>query len=122
VDLRKPGLSGEDKAFIFNILLLATGLHISVQMFRIRRSEDHGTAVFACSGRIEEKDVAEIRKVVEAEAGVAGIALDLEEVKLVDREAVRFLTGCKARGIKLMNCPPYIREWIETGSDTSHES
>jgi hypothetical protein len=50
------------------------------------------------------------------------MALDLEEVKLVDREAVRFLAACEARGIQLRNCPSYIREWIETGSDTNHES
>jgi hypothetical protein len=42
-------------------------------------------------------------------------------VRLVDREAVRFLASCEARGIRLTSCPPYIREWIEKGSDISHE-
>jgi hypothetical protein len=35
------------------------------------------------------------------------------EVKLVDRDEVSFLAGCEAKGIKLANCPAYIREWIE---------
>jgi hypothetical protein len=89
-------------------------------MLKIRRSEHKGGAVFALSGRIEEIHVSELQQLFEAEPRAAEITLDLEEVKLVDREAVKFLAACKARGIKLKQCPPYIREWIETG-DTSHE-
>jgi anti-anti-sigma regulatory factor len=91
-------------------------------MLKIRRSEDEGKGctIFSLSGRIEEKDVSEIQKLFEAEAQVADITLDLEEVRLVDRGAVRYLAACEARGIKLENCPSYIREWIETGSDTNH--
>jgi hypothetical protein len=37
----------------------------------------------------------------------------LKEVKLVDRDVVSFLAGCEAKGVKLVNCPAYIREWIE---------
>jgi hypothetical protein len=38
--------------------------------------------------------------------------LDLEEVTLVDVEIVRFLGTCEARGATLLNCSPYIRDWI----------
>jgi hypothetical protein len=38
--------------------------------------------------------------------------MDMEEVKLVDRPAVRFLALCEANGIELLNCALYIREWI----------
>ena len=46
----------------------------------------------------------------------------VEDVKLVDREAVSFLAPCEASGIRLENCPAYVREWIrhevdETGED-----
>jgi hypothetical protein len=40
------------------------------------------------------------------------VVLDLAEVTLVDREAVRFLAACDVRGIGLRNCPEFIREWI----------
>jgi hypothetical protein len=90
-------------------------------MLKIRRSEENGFLVFALSGRIEEIHVSELQQLIEAEPGVVDITLDLEEVRLVDREAIRFLAACKARGIKLKQCPSYIREWIETGGDTSHE-
>jgi hypothetical protein len=40
------------------------------------------------------------------------IVLDLEELNLVDVEAVRFLGMCEAQGVTLLNCSPYIRDWI----------
>jgi hypothetical protein len=40
------------------------------------------------------------------------IVLDLDEVTLVDVEMIRFLGTCEARGATLLNCSPYIRDWI----------
>ncbi len=40
------------------------------------------------------------------------VALDLEEVDLVDVEGVRFLNACEAEGISVLHCSPYIREWM----------
>ena len=40
------------------------------------------------------------------------VALDLEEVDLVDIEGVRFLNACVAGGISVLHCSPYIREWM----------
>jgi hypothetical protein len=38
--------------------------------------------------------------------------LDMEEVNLADVEGVRFLNGCEAKGISVVHCSPYIREWM----------
>jgi pimeloyl-ACP methyl ester carboxylesterase len=48
----------------------------------------------------------------EIERGGPRIALDLEEVDLVDVEGVRFLNACKAEGILVLRCSLYIREWM----------
>lgn len=40
------------------------------------------------------------------------VALDLGEVILADREAVKFLAGLHAKGVGLRNCPGFIREWM----------
>jgi STAS domain-containing protein len=90
-------------------------------MLRIRRSEDNGHAIFALSGRIEERHVSELHELLDPEAKPEDVTLDLKEVKLVDREAIRFLAACKARGIRLKDCPSYVRRWIEQGSDISHK-
>jgi anti-anti-sigma regulatory factor len=87
------------------------------RMLKIRRSEDGGLAIFALSGRIEEKQVSELEELLSGEAAVAKVVLDLEEVKLVDREVVKFLAACEGRGIRLRSCPSYVRKWIETGRE-----
>jgi len=66
---------------------------------------------------MEEQHVLELQELLAGEAEVTKAVLDLEEVRLVDREVVRFLAACEARGISLRNCPSYVREWIETGRD-----
>jgi len=48
----------------------------------------------------------------EVERGGSQVALDLEEVDLVDVEGVRFLNACEAEGISVLRCAPYIREWM----------
>jgi hypothetical protein len=34
-------------------------------------------------------------------------------VRLADRDAVKFLRDCEADGMKLENCPAYVREWMK---------
>ena len=40
------------------------------------------------------------------------LAIDLKDVLLVDREAVKLLTLSEINGTELRNCPAYIREWV----------
>jgi hypothetical protein len=88
-------------------------------MLKIQKLEDQASAIYFVSGRIEGAHLLELQTLFNSEA--PDVALDLEELRLVDREAVRFLAACEARGIQLRHCPSYIREWIQTGSDTNHE-
>jgi len=43
--------------------------------------------------------------------------LDLEEVHLADVEGVRFLNGCEAKGVSVVRCSPFIREWMARERD-----
>ncbi|HEV3214812.1 MAG TPA: hypothetical protein VGZ27_03770 [Vicinamibacterales bacterium] len=45
------------------------------------------------------------------------IVVDLKDVTLVDREAMRFFSRCEADGATLENCTPYLREWMEREKD-----
>ena len=86
-------------------------------MFQISRSEDKDLLTFSLSGRIDEEELAELQTLLKNELGATSkvVVLDLKDVKLVDREAVKFLASCEAGGIELRNCPSYVREWIEKG-------
>lgn len=81
-------------------------------MLRIGKMEKAGRVVFALSGRIEERHIAELQELLDAETNAQPMTLDLGEVKLVDSGAVGFLAACESKGIKLEHCPAYIREWV----------
>ncbi len=80
-------------------------------MLKIQRKAN-GRVLFTLSGRIEAEDIDELRRLLELEAAGSRVALDLKDVTLVDRDAVKFLAACEADSIKLENCPAYVREWI----------
>jgi len=73
--------------------------------------------VFILIGRIEKPAIAELRRLFELQMDYRDIVFDLEDVSVVDREVMRFFMSCEADGVKLENCPPYIREWIEREKD-----
>jgi anti-anti-sigma regulatory factor len=81
-------------------------------MLKIQRSAN-GRVVFTLSGRIEAEDAKEVRELLDLETAGQPLVLDLRDVTLVNEGAVKFLACCEADSIKLENCPPYIREWIE---------
>jgi len=80
----------------------------------IQRCAAGEEVIFLLSGRIEPEQLTELQKLFKAEAEDQSIVIDLTDVKLVDRSAVKFLEVCEAGGMKLENCPAYIREWIVT--------
>jgi anti-anti-sigma regulatory factor len=90
-----------------------------VTLLKIERSTEGDAVVFTLSGRIRAERVAELQNLCESATAAEGcrIVLDLREVDLVDRDAVRFLAGCVAAGIELAHCPGYVREWIAREAD-----
>jgi hypothetical protein len=77
---------------------------------RIERISEGAKAIFRISGRIGSEQLEELRAELEGSGG--GAVLDMEHVTLVDVDGVRFLSECESRGIELVHCPQYIREWI----------
>jgi hypothetical protein len=86
-------------------------------MFKVERSADGEVVVFALSGRITGEEVGGLHALFEAEAADCPLVLDLQEIKLVDRDVVKFLSRCEAGGIALEHCPMFIREWIRRERD-----
>ena len=80
-------------------------------MLKIQRSTN-GKTVFRLIGRMDVENIKELTEVFQGEAKDRRVVLDLKDLVLVDRAAVKFLERCEADSIKLRNCPAYIREWI----------
>jgi hypothetical protein len=80
---------------------------------KIERSAQQGFTVLTLSGHIEAEHIEALRELLDQQEGACNVILDLQEIRLADRHAVGFLRGCETKGIKLKNCPAYIREWME---------
>jgi hypothetical protein len=79
-------------------------------MLRIEKDSDGCITRLRLSGRIQSSCIASIRMAMND--GCARKILDLSGVTLADIAAVRFLIRCEDEGAELVQCPPYVREWI----------
>jgi hypothetical protein len=63
------------------------------------------------SGQLRSEHIGQVKS--EVERAGQPVALDLEEVDLVDVDGVRFLNECESAGIPVLQCSPYVREWMQ---------
>jgi hypothetical protein len=91
-------------------------------MLRIEKDSDGCVTRLVLSGRIQSDRIACIRSALND--GWERKILDLSDVTLVDVEVVRFLIQCENEGVELVQCPPYVREWIvrERAEEALHGS
>jgi hypothetical protein len=83
---------------------------------RIDRFPTSQGLVLHISGRITGEDVDVLRTALEDGSVVA---VELAELELIDRDAMKLLAINEANGIELRHCPAYIREWIRSERDRS---
>jgi hypothetical protein len=72
--------------------------------------------VLHISGWITGEDLDVLRTALEDGSVVA---VELAELELIDRDALKLLAINEANGIELRHCPAYIREWIRRERDSS---
>ena len=80
-------------------------------MLRIHRIAN-GDVVFALSGRIDKENIVELERLIGAEGKDRPIILDLKDMTLIGQDGINFLAQCEAADIALLNCDPYVREWV----------
>ena len=89
-----------------------------VALLKIHR-RTNPTLVFTVSGRLDVENVCELCHLIDAEPTGAVVVLDLTDLVLADRDAVRYLRDYETDGrIVLRNCPAYIRAWMT--ADENH--
>ena len=71
--------------------------------------------MFTLTVRMEAEHVAQLKELFDRD--YRKIILDLRDLRLADRDAVTFLKSCEVEGMKLENCPAYVREWIDREKD-----
>ena len=88
--------------------------------FRIHRSSTPNTIVFALSGDIDREHATRLQKFLTSDTD-RHVTLDLRNVTLVDQAAVQFLAGVETTGIRLVNCPEYVRTGIAAERESQPE-
>ena len=83
---------------------------------RIDRIPTDQGLVLRIIGRITRDDLVVLRTALEDGSIVA---VELAELELIDRDAMKLLAINEANGIELRHCPAYIREWITRERDSS---
>jgi hypothetical protein len=79
-------------------------------MLRIETQTDGSRTVLRLIGRLRADSIDELWGRVHYHTG--RVVLDLAQVGLIDFSSVRFLRKCQDQGIELLNCAPYILEWL----------
>ena len=79
-------------------------------MMKIEKDSDGYVTRLRLTGRIQSNHISAVQSALSdcCERKI----LDLSDVTLVDVGVVRFLISCEVGGIELVQCPPYVREWI----------
>ena len=83
--------------------------------FKIQKDSNGKSTTIRLIGRIQSEQLDELK----AETPDLGprVTLDLSEVTLVDVEVICFLSDCEEKGIEVIHCSPYIKEWIRRERD-----
>jgi hypothetical protein len=79
-------------------------------MLKLELSSDGERTTLRLIGRVQSAHLSEIAE--QMRMGGPKVSLDLEDITIVDVDVVRFLGKCERAGTQLLNCPPYVREWI----------
>jgi ABC-type transporter Mla MlaB component len=84
-------------------------------VFRITTvREDEKHCRLCLCGQFTAEYVAELEKALNAESATdQSIAVDMSDVTLVDREAMKFLCNTHSKSIPIENIPPYVQRWIQ---------
>ncbi len=76
-------------------------------------STPSGGLTVVLAGNVGEEAIAEIGRLIhDGEQNRAQVVLDLGDVALMDRVAIRFFAGQLRRGVEMVNCPGYLEHWI----------
>ena len=79
-------------------------------MFKVEKTLEQDSTVLRLVGRVKAEHLAELKTLIADER--APVLLDLSEVTLVDLDVICFLEDYERSGVQLVNCSPYVREWI----------
>jgi anti-anti-sigma regulatory factor len=89
-------------------------------VLRIEPAPNESPTLLKLVGRITSPDVQQLKALIAETSNP--VALDLQEVQLVDLDAVRYLAAAEQGGVELRSLPPYVRAWVLLETERLGES
>ena len=77
---------------------------------KIERNSRGGRTTIRLIGQFQSEHIGELKKQLQDNG--PQLVLDLKEAMVADVDVIRFLGACKADGVKIVHCSPYIRKWM----------
>jgi hypothetical protein len=87
--------------------------------WKIDKYSDGQRTTIRLIGRMQEQHLRDVQILIEESKPT--VTIDLEELMLVDLEAIRFLGRCQNAGVLLLHCSRYIRDWIAKEQDKANQ-
>lgn len=87
----------------------------SPMTWKIEKHCDGQRTTIRLIGRMQLQHLQALQTLIDESS--APITLDLDELMLVDVEAVCFLGRCQNDGVSLLHCSRYIKDWIAKERD-----
>ena len=81
-----------------------------IMTFKIKKTHEKHGSRHCLPGDLRCANIVDLQNEIN-QVGQPAI-LDLDEVHVIDLDGIRFPNDCLARGIQVVNCTPYIREWM----------
>jgi anti-anti-sigma regulatory factor len=86
-------------------------------------SDQSDSLTLAISGNVNEEALPEIALLIDhGRRDHEKVILDLSEVTLLDQAAAQFFADQFEGGMRLVNCPVYIRRWIAQDANMMSEA
>jgi len=86
------------------------------------RNPGEPSVTLSLNGKFNEEAIPDLEhSIVEARESHRRVYIDLSEVTLVDRKAVQYISAQAAQDVKLVNCPIYLRSWINQVTDDTEQ-
>ena len=106
---QKTGLTVAEVAAQVDALIVTQGAEGSIIYTQ-------GAIKMSNSGQLTVEDLEVVRTALDP---CRVVAVELAEVELANRDAVKLLAQAEVQGIELRSCPAYIREWITNERESS---
>jgi ABC-type transporter Mla MlaB component len=96
--------------------------HVTTMFTATVSSNQSDSLTLAISGNVSQEALPEIELLIDnGRRDHAKVFLDLSEVTLLDPAAAQFFADQFRGGVRLVNCPVYLKRWIVRDANEEHE-